>query len=354
MGRLKDSVTRGLAYRPGGGRSGGGGFVRCTRGNPCPVCGREKFCTIGEVAVLCTRVAEGSVRTGTNDCGEFYVHMLDGAAPERRPPPPRAPAVERAPVEVRDRAYRAVLAQLRLDDADRAALRARGLPDAHVDANGYRTLPVEGRARLALAVVGAVGEAQARAVPGVFWKEEGRRGWWSFGGSAGVLVPLRDLDGRVAALKVRRRDPIEEGGPRYLYVASTKHGGPSAASVVHVPEAARALRGSAPLVAITEGELKADVATALAGVPFVSIPGVGGWAQGVDLALAWGARRVEVCLDMDRLHKRDVADAARCIVSELRREGFVVGLPRWDRRFKGIDDYLAARARGEVQRARQR
>jgi hypothetical protein len=56
------------------------------------------------------------------------------------------------------------------------------------------------------------------------------------------------------ALKVCR-DEAGEGGPRYVYVSSTGHGGPSPGSQVHAPLGTLA---GAELVRLTEGELKAD------------------------------------------------------------------------------------------------
>lgn len=343
MGRMKEALAgpRGTAVLS---RGGGGNWSDVSPRDKCPVCGRASWCQVSldGAVTLCKRVA--SDREKTNRAGvPFFVHRLDGSA-SVAPRAPATPRSERAPVEVRDAAYRAVLAALRLHEGDRAGLRARGFGDEDIDANGYRTLPVEGRACLARAITSAVGENVACDVPGCVWREEGSRGWWTLAGAPGLVVPVRDIEGRIAALKVRRRDPCD--GTRYLYVSSAKHGGPSAASVVHVPLGAAARRASVQRLVITEGELKSDASTALLGAPVVSIPGVGSWASGVDLALAWGVRDVAVAFDTDARSNVRVAFALRCIVDELRRSGFTVSVWEWDSRFKGIDDYLAARAAG--------
>lgn len=350
MGRMKDSFVgpRGI-IAPSRGR--GADWNNVSPHRRCPVCGGDSWCQVSRdgSAVLCKRVA--SDREKVNREGvTFYVHNPDGAAPAA-PRVPSAPRHDRAPVDVCDRAYRAVLAELRLNEGDRTGLHGRGLSDEDIATNGYRTLPVEGRARLALVMVNAVGEDAAQAVPGFVWKTEGNRGRWSLAGAAGLAIPVRDIEGRIVALKIRRRDPCE--GPRYLCVSSSKYGGPSAPSAVHVPLAAAARRETAPRLVITEGELKADVATALSSSAVVSIPGVGSWAAGVDLALAWGVRDVAVALDMDFATNRFVAKARALIVDELRREGLRALLWKWDSRWKGIDDFLAARRRGEVDDARR-
>jgi hypothetical protein len=317
----------------------------------CPVCGADSWCQVSREGdtVLCKRVEGG--RTKQNRDGvTYYVHRLVGIV-RAAVAPPAALQRDRAPADVRDDAYRTVLALLRLDDCDRDALGRRGLDSDAIVANGYRTLPERGRAALARAVVAAIGEGAAAAVPGIVWRDadEGSgRGWWSLSGAPGVLIPVRDFDGRIVALKVRRRDPLGDG-PRYVYATSAKHGGASAASVVHVPRAALAMRATATRVVVTEGELKADVSTALLGAPVLSIPGVGAWAAGVDAAVAWGAREVAVALDMDALTNSIVARAVRGMVDALRAAGRTVSVWRWDPRCKGLDDHLvnvAAHAAG--------
>ncbi len=317
-------------------------FTRCTCFFPCPVCGRTKLCSIGEFAILCTRVSEGAVRSGANSLGEFHTHRRTEnerslhIAPRR----PEATAPRAAPA-VCDRAYRTMLAELRLTDIDRASLRARGLDDPAIDAAGYRTLEPRGRARLARLIMDAVGDEHAPRIPGIRWNEEhGGRGWWSMCGSAGLLVPVRDLEGNVVALKVRRRDPLESG-PRYLCLSSARHGGMGPASTVHVPVAALALRGQTHRLVITEGELKADVATALLRCPVVGIPGVAAWALGAELALRWDAPEVVVALDMDRTTNPRVAEANDRLVDALRGRHRRVSVWSWDPKAKGLDDILA-------------
>jgi hypothetical protein len=85
-----------------------------------------------------------------------------------------------------------------------------------------------------------------------------------------MLIPIRDLSSRIVALKVRRDDPAEDG-PRYVYLSSVGHGGPGPGSPVHVPLGTVALDGVAR---VTEGELKADLAAALSGLPTIGPAGL--------------------------------------------------------------------------------
>lgn len=335
MGRLKEAV----------GFSGRGQWVDATSREPCPICGATSWCGVSSdgALVLCKRV-EGERQGVTRDGVTFYVHHLNATVARSTVLSVRPIVRERASVDVCDRAYHTMLAQLRLDDADHRALEARGLDADAIRTNEYRSLRVEGRARLARAVIEAVGEEAAAAVPGIVWHTEGHHGWWSLAGSPGILVPVRDVHGRVVALKLRRSSLCD--GPRYVYLSSAKRGGASAANEVHVPLAARALREGAERLVVTEGELKADVATHLARTPVVSVPGVGSWASSVDLAKSWGASVIAIAFDMDATEKKDVATARRLLCEALRREGLDVQLLRWDRHFKGLDDVLLARRDG--------
>lgn len=324
-------------------------FERCTPARPCPVCGRKKFCSVGAYTVVCTREAEGALHSGENAIGVFYVHALDGAAIAARVA--RGPVAHhqtsaRAPADVLDRAYRAALSRLTLADDDRAGLVARGLDAGAIAAAGYRSLPERGRAALARAVTEAVGVDLAPTVPGIVWREGERGGYWSFAGWPGLVIPVRDIDGRVVALKIRRSGACEPW-ERYTWVSSTSTNGPGPGAPVHVPAAALALRGrtGAQRLVITEGELKADVATHLSGVPVVGVPGVGAWPAAVEVARVWGATRVDVAFDNDARTNKAVADAQEKLVRALRACGFEVGLPRWPEKHKGLDDYLLARSR---------
>ena len=250
-------------------------------------------------------------------------------------PPVAERSAARAPDEARDEAYGAMLGALQLSDRDRADLRARGLCDAAIVANGYRSLPSGGREALADAVVRAVGAYAAAGVPGLARTHDG----WTVVGWPGLLIPVRGLTGRITALMVRRPDGTEAP------VTSRKQGGAPAVRAVHVPVAARAMRDR-PLI-ITLGALAADVATALADRPVVSIPGAAAWRLALDVVDAWGAPDVAVVTGGASRADREVARALVCLVDALRREGARVSTLGWDGPAAGLDDYLSAKRRGE-------
>ena len=351
--------------RGGGGRTAEA-WVHVTTSQPCPVCGKPDWCSLsadGAVA-LCRRVAAGGVRRVDRAGVEYWVHRLappagNGAArhapPSSGDAPPPLP-VEAAPSDVLDRAYRAALGALALSDAHLAALKRRGLPQAEVRLRGYRTLAdLEGALAAGAAAQRAGGVALAR-VPGFRRRlhTPGAGPAWILSAHPGLLIPVRDANGRIVALKVRR-DEGETGraiGPRYVYASSVRWGGPGPGAPPHLPTLpAPPLPPPLPgVLRVTEGELKADVATVLSGIRTVSVAGVGSWRSALPMLRALGARRVLLAFDADAPRKPAVARALYALAWALHAEsGVEVALEQWDEADgKGIDDLLAGGGRPQV------
>lgn len=307
---------------------------------PCPICGKPDWCSVSDDGtwVVCRRADNGE---GTHKVdkagGDYWVYCL---AEGPRTPPLELPAQqepERADTDTLNRAYRRLLAELTLAQDHRENLRQRGLPDEEIDRRGYRTLPVRGRSELARRLLDAFGPETLGRVPGFFIKEGGRQ-WWSLAGPAGLVIPCRDTQGRIVALKVRADEPGDHG--KYFYLSSKAHGGPGPGAPVHVP------LWDGPVgetVRVTEGELKADVATVLSGVLTISIPGVSCWRGAIPVLKALGVRSVLLAFDADCHTNFHVINALRQAITALRRARFSVIQEVWPPECgKGIDDVLAA------------
>jgi hypothetical protein len=324
-----------------------GKWQRVTRSHPCAVCAKPDYCTVtadGGLAA-CRRIASGAWKSKIDKAGApVYLHRLDGtaAAPSAPPPPPGGPAPDRADADTLHRVYTALLAALPLSATHREALGRRGLIDAEIDARGYATLPVRGRARVAAELRERFGAAVLR-VPGIVPRERDGRRFLSLAGPAGLLVPVRDVAGRVVALLVRRDGDAD--GPRYVYLSSRKGGGPGPGAPVHVP---RGVVAPADVVRVTEGPLKADVAHALTGQPTVGLPGAAAWRPALPILRELGTHTVRLALDADAAEKAPVARALAALAAALPAAGLAVELERWPAAHKGIDDALAAGATVEV------
>ncbi len=300
--------------------------------------------------MLCRNESNGAVQTKTDTTGtEFYIHVInpdvsysrdDGDTAGFGPGPDSAPDAERSSVEIIDKAYRLLLSELTLSDFHRDLLRSRKMSDEQIKRGGYRSFPFENRIRIADKIADRIGEANARGVPGMWVKqdEESGRSYWKLSGWKGLLIPLRNGNEQIVALKVR--DDEKKGDGKYTYVSSRAHGGASAIQSVHVP------LGVVPgdVVRITEGELKADIATALSGVPTLSIPGVSNYQ--LVLPMLDTDTLVRVAFDADHatkpIDKPTVALALVELCRALYRRGLKWELEVWDDRHgNGIDDVLA-------------
>jgi hypothetical protein len=239
--------------------------------------------------------------------------------------------------------YSALLVRLSLSEAHRADLQRRGLPDAEIDRRGYRTLPMQGRSKLANKLREQFGDS-VLSLPGLVTKEGTNGRYLTLAGRAGLLVPVRNLGGQVIAL-LTRRDDANDGRGKYVYLSSVKHGGPGPGAPVHVP-----LGITAPtnIIRVTEGALKGDVAHALSGLPTIGLPGLSSWRPVLPILRGLGCRTVRLALDADAKDNATAARALEALARVLDAEGLAVELERWPEQHKGIDDALAAGVAVEV------
>src|SRR5215213_8432042 len=309
-----------------------------TAESPCYVCGKPDWCSTSSDGkkAICRRRNNGTGERKVDTSGQEYwlydlnghrelnssedVSQQDGEVPEKAGP------------QTLDQVYGALLDQLALSPAHRQDLHRRGLTEASIKRSGYRTLPLKGREELARTLVEHFGAELCSQVPGLYEKGAGR---WSVAGATGMLVPVRNIEGRIVALKIRADE-----GSKYTYFSSTKYGGPGPGSQVHVP-----LHDDLDMsvVRLTEGELKAEVATALTETLTVSMPGVSSWRQALEVPRSLGSGVIHLAFDADAKHNKQVALALREAYRTLKERGFEVLLETWPReQGKGIDNLLAA------------
>jgi hypothetical protein len=200
-----------------------------------------------------------------------------------------------------------------------------------------RTLPLNGRAAVVRRVVEQGLESLMARTPG-FFVQEGERGkYWTIAGPPGLLIPVTDDRGRVVALLVR---PFEVQGKRnYTWLSSGKKGGAKVSPPpIYVPDY---WTGEHPGTArVTEGVLKAGIATSLSGILTLGLPGL--HARGLVKSLKrLKIKTVRLALDADAIRNRHVGVALSTLHRRLTRAGFAVELERWDESdAKGIDDLL--------------
>jgi putative DNA primase/helicase len=301
--------------------------------NKCPICNRAGHCRQATASgtIICTRNGPPHEMRRASDGHVYWVHGGNGSPPPvERPSACTAPL---APVEVRAEVYAYWLGLLTLSGRHRNELKARKLPDEEIDRRGYRSWPLEGRKRVVESLAERFGADKCQGVPGLYFEEDR----WHGAAPPGLLIPVRDAQGRITAFRVRRDDPGEDDA-RYLWVSSANHKGPSPGAQVHVP----LHNGSPRRARCTEGEIKSDVATFLDGLTTISVPGVGTWPLAVPVLKEMGVETVVVSFDADARQNFHVGRAVHEAVQGFQAEGFTVELERWDHQLaKGIDDLLA-------------
>ena len=309
------------------------------RSDPCEICGKGDWCSrsLDGAWAVCRRVDAGGQRRLDRGGAEYWLHAL-GESSKPAPLVPEPPSRERASAEDLNRVYGAVLRLLGLEERHEVELLARGLDSVAIGAGGYRSLPRQGRAQMAAELAQRFSEDLLLSVPGLGVRQGNGRQYLSFAGSAGLVVPVRDLKGRIVALKVRCDDPGD--GPKYLYISSAANGGPGPGAPVHVPlqDSTRSLDDT---VRVTEGELKADAATRLSGILTISVPGVSAWRGVLPVLASLGPKCVRLAFDADSATNLLVARAAHETAKAVALEGYDVVLESWDRVLaKGVDDAL--------------
>jgi P4 family phage/plasmid primase-like protien len=326
-----------------------------TASSPCVICNEGGWCSrdaAGNYAI-CRRLDRHSVygqgKAKTDSSGAtYYVYRL--APPEERngdcwPAPQFSLADghgEKAHAGDLDKVYSKLLALLRLKPRHREALKLRGVDPAAMHERGYRTLDLD-RAKAIQKLIAAGLEELLPRVPGFYVKDKNGRQFWSLHGRNGILCPVRDADGRIVALCVRLDEP--DGKQKYAWLSSKKDGGAGPGAPCHVPP----FDGDSRIARLTEGNLKAEIATVLGGLLTVGMSSHGRYKQASRLLRARGVETVRVALDADARTNPEVARSVAGAVRHLRDRGLVVELELWDLAdCKGIDDLLSAGKEPEV------
>lgn len=215
---------------------------------------------------------------------------------------------------------------MKLADDHLTNLRARGLTDEAIAGGGFATLDRRQHQMAVMRLTYEHGHRWFHEVPGF------REGTGC--DPRGLLVPVRDREGRIRGLQIRL-DEHKPGGSKYIWMSGiVSPGAPTHFSAGCNAEATDSVR-------LTEGALKAAISHCKTGIPAIAIAGVGLWQRGCEAILCIQPKRVLVALDSDWRTNPAVHQALRGMADWLREHEISFAIEVWDPANKGIDDCLA-------------
>ncbi len=249
-------------------------------------------------------------------------------------PKPVEPAVTECPitdVDTRHETYSAFLSKLTLSSDHQENLLNRGLSVDAIVSLGYKTTPVAGLAAIAKQLLSE--GYYLPGVPGFYHTESGS---WSFvHESRGILIPVRNPEGKIQGLQVRRDNVTKR---KFRWISSIgKQDGCKAEGWTHLSGKPQ------QTVLLTEGPMKADVIHHLSGMTVLAIPGVNSLTHlpaVLDYLRDEGVQRSMTAFDLDFVTTPHVQNGYRALVELLSEHGFSYGTYVWDPQYKGLDDYI--------------
>ena len=238
---------------------------------------------------------------------------------------------------------------LGLSAADNTALKNRGLSAKHITHAGYATKPhnTSNNTQRALAALRSEYGGQLEGVAGFYQQEQ--TGLWACSGLSGLIIPVRDMDGNIQQQIMRNANPKKEAGRiQNKYVAFSSAGKPKGTKVwqkTHCPvvNGDTLLERKSEEVRITEGVLKADIATARGKYYCLGMHGLK-LHDDIDSIIERGEiYEVRICVDSGEDENIDMLRFKCQAIKRFRDLGIDVVVETWDPKFgKGIDDVVVA------------
>ena len=236
-----------------------------------------------------------------------------------------------ASIGVRDAVYQSLLAKLDLASDHKQNLLNRGLEESVISKNGYKSTPVFGYTALAKLIMAS--GLELNGVPGFFRNESGQ---WTFTNEQrGILIPVRDIQGRIQGMQIRRDNVIKR---KFRWVSSNgRYDGCRCEGWTHFAGPIR------DRILLIEGPLKADVVHHLTGHSVLAVPGVNALLQlesTLSLLKESGVTHIDTAFDMDFLSNWYVQSGYSSLAALLIKKGFVYRTLLWDPKYNGLDDYI--------------
>ncbi len=246
--------------------------------------------------------------------------------------------------------YNAYIKKLSLKNHHHGDLSKRGLDSKHIIKGGYATKPRNN----VLEADDALGHVDTNynidEVPG-FFRDPKKNNMRSQAGTAGLVIPVRDVNGHIASLLIRNDSPkfSETGKPTNKYLLFSSKDKPKGNKVkltTHCPIIKGTAKNiSGTTIRITEGILKADVATALDpnGIYCLGMHGLNVQSDLEQVLTEIEADKLLIALDAGEDANSDMIAAKGKLLSIAKKMGIDFEIETWNPELgKGIDDVLRA------------
>ena len=234
-------------------------------------------------------------------------------------------------ITVRDKVYRKLLESLELAPSHKEDLLKRGLSEEDIKEGLYKTVPVMGFHSLAVSALEGEKIKKGEGIPG-FTDASNINDAAVRKKKSGYFVPVKTRNGLISGMQIRfdnlpenSSEEEKEAFRKYTWFSSAEKDtgcGVTGCENIHyagnweeVPKE----------VQITEGMLKADIASHLSGKPFLALAGVNNVGQlqaELTKLQKEGLETVNICVDMDYREKREVANAMKRIQEIINKSGF--------------------------------
>jgi hypothetical protein len=309
-----------------------GTLQRVDAKHACPICSHTDWCEVSsDGSVHCMRVESDRP---SSRAGGWWHHIGGVSNLGISSPPAKVEAAPIAPIGLRDRIYREILALCGLSAVHEAYLMGCGIRAAsrgiYGTLNGNRNAVLQ-------RLLDQWTPDLLRTIPGLWLDSDGLH----LAMANGLLIVVCDTEGRISRMQCRVE--LSTGSKQYLWLSSSKYGGPSSGALSHCAPGV-----DSAIVWITEGVKKAEVTAQKSGHTTIGMSSHTGYTAGLamlDSLISTGTLGVVVALDEDTdEHTRQLVDVSRQkIVAEVLARGQACWVARWDpARGKGIDDLLLA------------
>jgi hypothetical protein len=305
-------------------------WIRVSKIHPCPVCGRPNWCLIADdgKAAICQRIESNR---HIKEAGFLHI-LVTGDFPislcnQRQ----QANQISRASADILDKTYNQFLSALRLSACHKENLVMRGLSEPQIAVLKYRSIPSINRSLIITRLTNC--SVQLSGIPG-FWADT--ENIWHFSGPVGIAIPVRDFMGRITGIQIRC-DNVSGGKYKWFSSAGRMNGCGSGA-MVHVSGSSIT---EIKEIWITEGPLKADIASIKLKRKVLAVPGVASWSKVIPIIKNLNPESIVVAFDMDKVINQTVNFYRTQLINYLFKLGFEVYEANWNNEFKGLDDILA-------------